>query len=155
MKGYIFVLLLCAALLLVAAPLAAEAPSEVGERINVLFGTPDTFPAGEPFHIWHGWDFPVEDWPPGHFDFQLEMDGVVQSEDHFFVFPILWQGSMWQLRVWLYNFPDGMTGTHTFTGHWIAPCQYAVEEYGYPGPCPNPNVEVEALTESLTVRFTP
>jgi hypothetical protein len=24
-------------------------------------------------------------------------------------------------RVWVFNFPDGLSGTHTFTGHWVTP----------------------------------
>jgi hypothetical protein len=56
-------------------------------------------------------------------------------------------------RLWLFNFPAGMTGTHEFTARWIAPCETAVEELGYPAPCATPNEGVVALERSLTVEF--
>ena len=117
----------------------------------MLFSTPDTYPAGAPFHIQHGWLTAPKDAPPGNFDFQLEMDGVYQSHDFYSVV-----GGQDALSItWLFNYPDGMSGVRTFTGHWFAPCQYAVELGMYPGPCPSPNMPVEAYTRTLTVTFTP
>jgi hypothetical protein len=58
-------------------------------------------------------------------------------------------------RIWVFNFPEGMTGTHTFTGHWLGPCQGLVDEGFIPGPCGRPNEKVEAFAQSLTVTFTP
>jgi hypothetical protein len=153
MKKNIFVLMLIATLVM-AAPAAAKMKEPVGARIDVLFGTPTTFSAGEPFHISHGFWHDPREVSAGRFDFELEVDGVFRDED--FVERrsdpsmdpdlILW-------RLWVHNFPQGMTGTHTFTGHWYAPCRYAVDYYGYPGPCPTPNAKVEILTASLAVMF--
>ena len=134
-----------------------------GCRINVLSGTPTTFPAGQPFTIAHGVNSGCVAAPQsaGIDEFVLEVDGAVRPEDvvireafsppeladfgctyafleHFFVF----------------NFPSGMTGTHTFTGHWLEACAVAVALDGYPGPCTNPAQQVEFITGSVTVAFT-
>jgi hypothetical protein len=146
-----------AAVLLVANGFAS-APAPVGERINVYLGRPTTLPAGQPFNIRHGWGIgPTEAAAAGIYSFQLDVDGTTRSADDIarstgsppateYELPIL-------NRTWIFNFPAGMTGTHRFTGRWIAPCGTAVKEMGYPGPCHSPAEPVEALTRSLTVDF--
>lgn len=147
--------LLILTLIFLAIPSGASAHNEmVGERIGVFYDGSTDFPAGTPFHIWHGWVQTSEDEAIGIFDFELEIDGVFQGED-FKMFTtdsgdpdILW-------RRWVYNFTDGMSGTHTFTGHWYAPCQYAVDWLDYQGPCATPNQKVETNTRMLVVTFIP
>jgi len=137
----------------------AAAPTPVGERIDLIQGTPTSYPAGQAFHIRHGWGIGATAPPAqaGIFGFRLDVDGVprvadgaVRSTDPAPVtaydYPILNRG-------WFFNFPEGMTGRHTFTGYWIAPCQQAADELGYPGPCRAPNEPVEAVRRSLTVDF--
>jgi len=146
--------ILILALLNLAIPSSASAHNEpVGERVIVFNGQID-FTAGTSFNIWHGWVQTSDDGAIGIFDFELDIDGVFLSED-FKMFSadsgdpdILW-------RLWVYNFPDGMTGTHTFTGHWYAPCQYAVDWLGFAGPCATPNEKVETNTKTLIVNFVP
>jgi len=155
MKKTIFILMLIA-ILVMAVPAAAKGNEPVGDRISVFPpGTPSEFPAGAPFHISQGWLLDPSDGPPGSFDFELEVDGIPRDEDF-----ALWAvDHSWNpvrlVRSWLHNFPDGMTGTHTFTGHWFAPCQHAVDSLMFPGPCPKPNAKVEVLSNSLTVTFLP
>jgi hypothetical protein len=147
------------AVLLVANGFAsASAPAPVGERIDVYLGSPTTFPAGQPFNIRHGWGIgPTEAASAGIYSFRLDVDGTARPADDVarstgspptaeYELPIL-------NRTWIFNFPAGMTGTHQFTGHWIAPCGTAVKEMGYPGPCRSPAEPVDALTRSLTVDF--
>ncbi len=142
------------ALLSLTIPARATAQNEtIGERIVVYNGQID-FPAGIPFHIWHGWVQESDDGAIGVFDFKLEIDRFFYNED-FKLFSassadpdILW-------RKWVFNFPDGMTGRHTFTGHWYAPCRYAVDELGFPGPCATPNEKVETNTRTLVITFVP
>jgi hypothetical protein len=154
MKTRWFVLILVA-VMLVTVPAAAKQKVPVGEKINVLVGSPDTFPAGEPFHISHGWALdPTLGHAVGLFGFELEVDGVLREED----FVDRWTDpdvSEPLVRKWVHNFPGGMTGVHTFTGHWLAPCKAAVYYGHLPGPCPRPNEVVEAIEQSLTVTFTP
>ena len=146
------------ATLLLAVPAAADSPKvPVGEKINVLLGSPTTFPAGTPFHIRHGWGLAPADQALGIWSFRLDVDGVPRDPDFVlrstdpvpatgYDYPVLNRG-------WVFNFPEGMYGTHTFTGHWIAPCGAAVSELGYAGPCATPNEPVDTLTRSLTVTF--
>ena len=51
----------------------------------------------------------------------------------------------------MFNFPNGMTGVHTFTGHWFLACGFDPEI-----PCNGrpPTTPVEYDTESVTVTFT-
>jgi len=148
---------LSAALVLTGVAPAAE-PVPVGDRINVFAGTPTTYPAGQPFHIRHGWSVGITAHPEqtGLWRFSLDVDGVPRAADDtdFNAEPAPTTGfdAPRLNRGWIFNFPAGMTGRHTFTGHWIGPCELAVES-GYPGPCNRPNEPVEALTRSLTVDF--
>ena len=153
MRKSIFVL--AVVLLLVAAvPVAAGKGNDpVGEQISVFPGAegPDEYPAGDPFHIRHGWaaQDPSTDSSIGHFVFELEVDGEYVRHDHLLV--TVEDGLI--TRVFLFNFPDGMTGQHTFTGHWLMPCRYAVDNGLYAGECAKPNEEVEVLFSELTVDF--
>ncbi len=149
-RTVILLIIVVAALLAMATPAAAKKKERVGSQIS-LFSPPATFPAGEPFHIAHGWVGSV-DRDIGSNDFELEIDGVLRKED--FVSRSFQGGNPVTFNFsWVHNFSDGMTGTHTFTGHWFLPCQEAVDSDLYPGPCPNPNAKVEVLTRSATVSF--
>ena len=154
MKKKILLIVLIAALVFVV-PAAAKGKTPVGERINVLFGTPTSYPAGEPFHISHGWLFDLPDHAPvGIWLFRLEVDGVFVEHD-FVQTEIISKKPTTITKKYVFNFPGGMTGTHTFTGHWYGSCQVMVDTGYYPGPCPKPNAQIEFWTETLTVTFTP
>jgi len=136
------------ALLICTAPAVAAQKETIGAQIS-LSDEDKTFPANAPFYIMHGWYvFPAEG-PVASYGFELDVDGQSQGFD-FFVhtgyrdWPVIG-------RFWVYNFPDGMTGTHTFTGRFILPCKVA-EEYGG-GPCETPYEEVEWETSEITVTF--
>ena len=145
-RTVVFVLIVA---LLITAPVLAKA-ERVGDRIS-LFGGDTVFAAGEPFHIVHGWTFsPPDDRPQGgHFEFTLEVDG--QFVEASFSDRTKENGLI--ARLWIFNFPDGMTGTHTFTGHWFSSCKYAVDTGLLPGPCENRNTQVEVNSRSITVYF--
>jgi hypothetical protein len=146
---------LIVAILILAIPSVASARSElVGERILVFYDGSTEFPEGTPFHIFHGWVQASDSEAIGIFDFELEIDGVLQSTG-FKMFSVDAGNPDTLWRLWAYNFPEGMTGTHTFTGHWYAPCQNAVDWLGYPGACATPNAKVETNTRTLVVNFVP
>jgi hypothetical protein len=150
MKKILVSILLMLALLAWVTPVAADKKVTVGTRINLHTKSPITFPAGAPFYISHGFGFNVgkNSIEPqnmrGIYDFKLEIDGVYQKPD--FVQHTLDKNTdpatLWELPV--FNFPNGMTGVHTFTGHWISPCGKD---------CPNPTTPVEVQIKSLTVEF--
>jgi hypothetical protein len=95
----------------------AASKERVGERIS-LFAPPDTFPAGTAFHLWHGFVFEDFDRGYGRYQFRLDVDGVERAAD-FFEMDVFDRGTI--SKVWVFNFPAGLTGTHTFEGHWITP----------------------------------
>jgi hypothetical protein len=148
-------ILIMLALLVVAFPAAADGKRTVGEQIS-LVGS-DVFEAGAPFHIRHGWIGSIPHANPpkyqGSWGFELEIDGIYQKADYLLVEYI--PEFDYMSRNWVYNFPDGMTGTHKFTGHWIMPCAIAVDEGYFTGPCSTPNEKIVVNTRELTVTFVP
>jgi len=138
--------------LLVGVPSALAARDRTGQRIRLDAG-PSTYPAGEAFYIQHGWVLEPSESPLGVFDFTLEIDGQYVAED--FVDHIVDNSHTppWINFQWVHNFPDGMVGAHSFSGHWFMPCATAVRRGSYPGPCETPNEKVEVLNLTLDVEF--
>ncbi len=154
-KHSLFITFLTIAVLFsLAIPSPAYAGQEpVGERI-AFSSPPVQYPAGAPFNIRHGWVQTSDDGAIGIFDFQLEVDGSLRSEDvKLFSEESVNPDTLTRVRV--YNFTDGMSGTHNFTGHWYAPCQYAVEQLGFLGICATPNEKVETNNRTMTITFVP
>ena len=154
-KQTLFVtVLLIVTLLSMAIPSSAAAGNEpVGDRIGLWSSTLE-FTAGIPFNIRHGWLQTSDDGAIGIFDFSLEVDGALRNEDFKLFSEEVGEPDI-LTRLWVYNFPSGMSGTHTFTGHWYAPCQYAVSYLGYQGTCSTPNEKVETNSRTLVVTFVP
>lgn len=152
-KKWIFLVILAAALL-ITIPTQAQGNDPTGERIN-LFSPPDSYPAGEAFHVNHGWYVaPSDESPIGLWSFELFVDDVLMKPD-FNTTTVVWYEPTILLVGPLFNFPDGMSaGYHTLTGHWYAPCGQAVSYGWYPGPCSTPNAKIETNTISITVEFT-
>jgi len=144
------------AVLLVSFPAAASKAEPTGARISLFSGN-QTFPANQPFHISHGWaivpDFSDYD-AIGKYDFTLAVDGTAVDADFvdkFFVLdPVFGQRLA---RFPVFNFPTGMTGSHTFTGRWFGPCQAVVDGGFVPGPCDKPTAVVSAFGP-LTIQLT-
>ncbi len=153
-------ILLAAMLILTfVQPAAAKTKvrERIGERLNLLTGTPETFPGRTPFHIAHGWTLADDSTTPpsvrGAFGFELEVDGALRQPsfrerlvDESVEPPII-------SVFWVHNFPRGMRGAHTLVGRWYAPCQWSVDQGMYPGPCETPLARVEILRMSHTVKF--
>ena len=177
MKKNLFCLMLAASLL-VAAPANAtlqgsqvislkpgsgaalsKSPNEVflpmavrfgttGERLNIFFSGTQYYPPGSPFHIAHGW---MEDPTDEHFEcftFELQVDGVYRGENFIEVSPYEAEPAF-QIRNFIFNFPAGMSGVHTFAGHWLGPCSAFYED------CTDPDEIVENRTSVVQVTFVP
>jgi hypothetical protein len=145
-RNVVFIVLIAA--LLLAIPVAAAPRAPTGTRIDILAGGPTSLPAGDPFHLRHGWLLEIPgDGPRGLYDFALEVDGVLIEPD-FSTTSSDASGNLIWLNV--YNFPAGMSGTHSFTGHWYGPCQYVALD---PGTCAKKNAVVEAYSSTLNVSF--
>ena len=147
-----------AGMLVLAISAAAVPETPIGARINVLLGTPTTFPANQPFHVAHGWiTTDPASTPPaalGLYSVTLELDGepmAVSVVERF----VDEDGTL--QRRWVFNFPVGLSaGTHVFTVRWWGPCQGLVDSgYDPGGPCAKPNelrVANGPLTRSVEVR---
>lgn len=149
-KTILLILSILIVLLLAASPVLAADRVRIGEQINVLFGTPDVFPANQPFHIAHGW----LNVPPMPMGFVLEIDGEVVQHD-FIDKTVVNEQPLLINIAWVHNFPEGMSGTHTFTGHWLLNC-YSALDGGFVDECPpGPFTKtlVDVLTNTLVVDF--
>ncbi|MEN8240833.1 MAG: hypothetical protein ABFS17_02840 [Chloroflexota bacterium] len=143
------------ALLVVVMPVSAKPKAPVGDRLFVWPGAQTTFPAGEGFHIKHGWLLIIPDEAPvGAWSFALEIDGVFVDNDYVSR-QVVGHKPLLIEKYYVHNFSEGMTGTHTFTGHWYATCQALVHGGFLPGPCADRNEVVEYHVHSVTVDFLP
>ena len=125
---------------------SAKQGATTGTPFNVFVGTPTTFSAGEPFHFGHGWGFdPPFDVPLGTYGWVLEVDGVVVEED-FILRTADEIGPVWR---WIYNFPDGLSGDHTFDGYWTVQCRLV---HG-PLVCEKPGEQVVVIHRTVTTSF--
>lgn len=158
MKKIFALLIVFVVALLIAIPALAREQEPTGDRIN-LFDPPATYPANTPFHIRHGfgWGYELPSPPadsPGQWRFELEVDGVyIQPTFTDFVTnvdPVT--GTVSGGRTYYFNFPKGMTGRHTFEGHWIVPCSVALDD-GSVSECANPAADFELIYTNDTIRF--
>ena len=91
----------------------------VGDRLFIYDSGSQTFPADTPFHIVHGWRMDPAEEEPELFKFQLEVDGVYREEDFIETKPV----ENGVDRLFVFNFPEGKTGIHVFTGQWQTSCE--------------------------------
>jgi hypothetical protein len=148
-KITISIIVLVMLVLAVPASAARELPA-VGERINIFYSGSQEFPANTPFHVRHGWVVNFSESPAiGVYDFILEVDGEPVPHGLRYIQPDRDSDTVQVLRI--YNFPDGMSGVHTFTGFWYLPC-YAGDD---PESCEQPNKPVLSRTSEVVVTFTP
>lgn len=134
-----------------ATPALAAPHRSTGDRIG-LFAGDRTYPANTAFYVSHGnGAVQGEDTAIGRGfgpdGFTLEVDGASRSATYW----VTDGRDGFVTTVWVFNFPDGMTGVHTFTGHWWAPCGVPTADI----PCGDspPTTPVEYLTLEITVTF--
>jgi hypothetical protein len=139
----------------------ADIPSKtIGERLLVSSGSV-TFAAGDPFHIMHGlmgWyeiGEPVENTFGLHY-MTLEVDGVEIRPDYLDIDWTTYQdyGGRLVTKLYIFNFPEGMTGEHTFVRRYYLTCEY-INENITPMECRNPAdlVEFTPWMQILHVTF--
>jgi hypothetical protein len=147
MRRLLIPILLSAAFLVAAAvvPVAGAGKQPTGDRIN-LFAGDQSYPASTAFHIRDGWLFldPSTIDAVGKYTFTLDVDGTLRAPD-FKTSETGSDGSL--LKLWWFNFAAGMSGTHTFVGHFLGPCGGSYPCNGQP---PNTVVEQHRLTVTVT-----
>ncbi len=149
-------IVLCSVVLVPGA--SAGTDKTVGTSLN-LFGGVQTFPAGQPFYMSHGWLLDANTTQAlGEYGFSLTVDGVEVKPDFIetlrSVDPVL--GTL-LFRPYVFNFPQGMTGTHVFAGTFFGPCQGLVDGGFATGPCSSATkvIPTSASPFTTTVTFTP
>ena len=141
----------------VMASTASASPAPTGTRISI-FGGAQTFPAGQPFYISHFWALqPTPNGALGLWTFSVSVDGVPQhglGSTQVIFDPDF---GMLLFRPFLFNFPQGMTGTHVFAGTFSGPCSLMVAQGFATGPCSTPNAVVPETGDPFitTVTFVP
>jgi hypothetical protein len=134
---------------LFAAPSAAAPRDQaLGARLDLRDGD-QSFPASTPFHIDHGFAFTIGDNTIGLSDFVLDIDGTPLMADFVRWAPV--GDGITVSKLWYYNFPSGLTGTHEFTRHYFEACNNDTV------PCDGNriNTPVEDFTVSAVLTFTP
>jgi hypothetical protein len=82
----------------------------------------------------------------GLFRFELEMDGQPLRQNYIMTTLYPPDQPLWIDRDWVYNFPEGLSGNHTFTLHYYGAC-VAFGGYEYcPPPYRNEVLEVNTIT---------
>ena len=112
-------LLAFVALLAFAIPAFAAGPAPTGQTLFPFQGD-QSYPANTAFNIRGGFSELRGTHAWGKFEYKLTLDGAtvkpsymtnVQTDD----------GAI--IRLWWYNFPEGMTGVHDFVATYSAPCE--------------------------------
>lgn len=144
-------LIFCILLLAVMVSPVQAAPHEpTGVRLDIFESGEQEFPARTAFYIQHGWS---SSYPPhsiGLLRFELEVDGKIIEPTYYDNIHTP-DGVVGHSSV--YNFPDGMSGVHTFTGHWYVPCQILLVS-GLIEECSSPTAHVDLRTTEVVVTFT-
>jgi hypothetical protein len=148
----IFLIIMASLIMGLVVPVSAHGREYVGDRLNLRDGN-QSYPANVPFHIMHGWGLILPGGEIGLFNFELEVDNVPIKEDFVDRFVDPSEDKVAVYKFWVYNFPKGMTGTHSFTFHYYGPCNTL---YG-PEWCPPPyrNDVIEDWSETVMVTFVP
>jgi hypothetical protein len=119
-RGFLFLVICIAALVVAASPVAANSTPTTGTRIS-LFDPPTMFPADTPFYIEHGSACEAAagdsaaDCMNADTHFDLYVDGSLQpSKVDIENSPAGW------IKLNLTNYPAGLpAGRHTFVGVWL------------------------------------
>ena len=157
-KRFVGVLALAASCMAFFASGASAAQTPTGSQL-LIWNSQQTYPAGQPFYFEHGWQMAVPSTEGvGLWTFSLSVDGVPQMG--FPLNQVTTQDPTYGtliFRPFLFNFPEGMTGTHVFTGNWYGPCAQMVAGGYATGPCSSPNqiVPWDAGPITSTVTFVP
>ena len=166
MKKYNILIILL--VLLAVASIAAAVDKTVGDRLDLRQESPIYFEPNTSFHIAHGWAWVYANtWnnsdytsyqAPGRGYITLELDGELIKSDFLMrdvtleYLPDYDLDVRWYDISWVYNFPDGLEGDHTFVLTYYFPCEDAEVE-GWIICEDKPNEVVPVLVRELLVKF--
>ncbi len=149
------ILMLVISLIALTLIAAGNPHVRVGDRLVFPPGEGEfDYSANMPFYIAHGWSSTVgEDVKvTTRGGLRLVIDGEDVEED-FIEIVRTNDGVTNILSKWfVFNFPDGMTGTHTFEFYYSNTCSY-FRDIGLVDECDHANQIIELLTKSWVVNF--
>ena len=152
------IVLLVAALLSLTLVAAMNPGERAGDYLRIPFGAPAelTYPANEPFHTM-GWlkSVPAKYTDPilmGLFSVRLEVDGEEVPVDYIEKYPFKYEGELYFDKIYVFNFPEGMEGEHTFKLYYTEICEYWYW-FGFVESCEKPLRRVEVLLKEAVVNF--
>jgi hypothetical protein len=151
-----FALIICAIMLLMSVnPVVAQGGphTPTGERLELFSTNITEYPADTAFFIAEYWSLFNATYPLGKFDFKLEVDNEFVDET-FLIHQVIQMedGSKIIITAWVFNFPEGMEGTHTFVGYSYCPCAFALD-FGLVDECSNLNATIEDSTYEAEITF--
>jgi hypothetical protein len=132
-----------------ALPAAAGAKHPTGARLLLFVADGSTRAANTAFYVQHGFAFDPGTPSAGLWRFTLDVDGISRAPSY--VQSNTYPSGDLESREWIFNFPSGLSGTHTFVGHWLVPCGIA----GFPCNGLPRNTLVKEFDLSATVSFAP
>jgi hypothetical protein len=138
--------------LLLATPVLAREKEPTGERIDISWSGTQDYPANTPFYIAHGWGDVSPHAVPGQVLFELELDGVMVKPTYVEQMTVVGEEGLAFYTTWVFNFAEGLTGQHTFEGHWIGPCIIALY-YDLVDECANPMADYDWHYSEVIVNF--
>ncbi len=138
--------------LLLATPVLAREKEPTGSQIDISWSGMQDYSANTPFYIAHGWYEVRPHAVPGQVGFDLELDGVVVKPTYVEQTTVVDEISPTFDMTWVFNFPDGLTGQHTFEGHWYGPC-YVALYFGLVDECANPMADADFHYSEVIVDF--
>jgi hypothetical protein len=159
MKKILIILIVITALIM-TVPAVAKNEAPDGERINVMLDPEDMeYPGNTPFFIRHGWMSSIVPGEPpdvakfSKSGFALEVDGVYVDEDYINILRVAGEesGESDIFQHFYFIYAEGLTGVHTFTGHWYIECKWMETDDFV---CDNPSEIIEPLIRTITISFT-
>lgn len=134
---------------------AATPMQRVGDQLFIPAGTGTLYYYENfPFHLAHGWateiGTPAKSTALG--GLRLEIDGVPTPHDFIEYSPAVIGGTNYIAKYFVFNFPNGMTGVHTFDLYYSNICSLWLSTGKVAG-CQNPNEILEFHLKSWEVIF--
>ena len=134
---------------------AAKPMQRIGEQLFIPLGSGTMYYYENfPFHIAHGWRSEIGNpqRTTARGGTRLEIDGMPIPHDFIERTIIEYEGTDYLAKFFVFNFPIGMTGVHTFDMYYSNSCDFWLER-GDVAECEKPNEILEFNLKSWQVVF--
>lgn len=145
-------------MVLITLFLVAASPNvRIGEKLPLPIGyTVMSYPANEPFHASGGINWvPAKYTDPqfmGNMWVRLVVDGEEVKRDFVEMYPHKYEGELYFDKFFVFNFPNGLEGEHTFEMYYANKCKLFIY-WGFVTECDKPEESIEILLRDAVVTF--